>query len=240
MILGLLGKNISYSFSKNYFTEKFKLLGLKDFSYKIFDIPSKNDISKLFNTPDLLGFNVTIPYKKDILDFLDELSPEAEKIGAVNTVKIKGKKRIGYNTDAIGFKNSLIPLLKPHHQSALILGNGGASQAVAYILHHLALPYTIISRNGTHTYSSLTQEIITSNNLIINTTPVGTYPNIDDCPPVPAHFFTPQHLIYDLIYNPEETKLLQLGKKAGSQTKNGLEMLHLQADHAWNIWYENK
>ncbi|CVK17020.1 MAG: shikimate dehydrogenase [Apibacter sp.] len=240
MVLGLLGKNISYSFSKNYFNEKFDLLGLKDYSYKIFDITSKNDISEIFNMPDLLGFNVTIPFKKDIIDFLDELSPEAEKIGAVNTVKIDGTKRIGYNTDAIGFKNSLVPLLKPHHQSALILGNGGAFRAVAYILQQLSIPYMVISRNGMNTYSSLNQEIISSHNLIINTTPVGTFPNINDCPPIPVHFFKPQHLIYDLIYNPEETKLLKLGKKAGSQTKNGLEMLHLQADFAWNIWYENQ
>jgi shikimate dehydrogenase len=240
MVLGLLGKNISYSFSKNYFNEKFDLFGLKDYSYKIFDIPSKNDISKLFNIPNLLGFNVTIPYKKDIIDFLDELSPEAEKIGAVNTVKMEGTKRIGYNTDAIGFKNSLVPILKPHHQSALILGNGGASRAVAYILQQLSIPYMVISRNGINTYSSLNQEIISSHNLIINTTPVGTFPNIEDCPPIPVHFFTTRHLIYDLIYNPEETKLILLGKKAGSQTKNGLEMLHLQADFAWNIWYKNK
>jgi len=236
MILGLLGKNISYSFSQNYFTNKFKLLGLTNYDYKIFDVSSKDHILELFNIPDLLGFNVTIPYKQDIIDFLDELSPEAEKIGAVNTVKIVEKKRIGYNTDAVGFKNSLVPILKPHHRSALILGGGGASKAVAYVLNQLSIPFSIISRSGTTTYSNLTQDTLTSNHLIVNATPVGTFPNINDFPPIPVEFLTSQHLIYDLIYNPKETKLLQLGKKVGAQTKNGLEMLHLQADSAWEIW----
>ncbi len=236
MNLGLLGKNISYSFSKSYFSQKFETLGLTNYSYEIFDIQDKKEISKLFEKPDLAGFNITIPYKQDIITYLDELSPEAEKIGAVNTVKIFQGKRKGFNTDAIGFKNSLIPLLENHHTSALILGSGGASKAVAYTLEQLHIPYILISRSTEDNYSSLSQKRVLGHLLVINTTPVGTFPNINDAPPFPVEFLTPKHLVYDLIYNPEETRLLQLAKEKGAKTKNGLEMLQLQAEAAWDIW----
>ncbi|TWP24804.1 shikimate dehydrogenase [Apibacter muscae] len=236
MKLGLLGKNISYSFSQKYFNDKFKVLGLKDYSYEIFDIQDKDSLEQLFTIPKLNGFNVTIPYKQDIVEYLDELSPEAHKIGAVNTVLIAQGKKIGFNTDAIGFKNSLSPLLEPHHHSALILGSGGASKAVSYVLNQLGIKSKIISRNGENNYFKLNENMVFSHPLIINTTPLGTFPNIDHIPSFPTEFLTPNHLVYDLIYNPEETKLLQLAKEKGAKTKNGLEMLHLQAEAAWDIW----
>ncbi|MGM5630251.1 shikimate dehydrogenase [Apibacter raozihei] len=236
MNLGLLGKNISYSFSQNYFSQKFKTLGLDGYTYQIFDIQDKKDIPTLFEMEELNGFNITIPYKQEIIKYLDELSPEAEKIGAVNTVKISGNKKTGYNTDAVGFKNSLIPLLKPHHTSALILGSGGASKAVAYVLNSLQIDYLVVSRTGNTNYDLLDQKILDNHPLIINTTPVGTFPNIEHMPSVPFEHFTPEHLVYDLIYNPEETRLLTAARNKGAQIKNGLEMLHLQAEAAWDIW----
>ncbi|MDR1876788.1 MAG: shikimate dehydrogenase, partial [Flavobacteriaceae bacterium] len=167
MTFGLLGRNISYSFSRNYFTQKFKALGLTHCSYEVFDIPDKEKIPELFENPDLKGFNITIPYKQDIIEFLDELSPEAAKIGAVNTVKIFRRKRKGFNTDAIGFKESLLPLLEPHHTSALVLGSGGASKAVTYVLDQLNIPYVGISRSGESNYASLTPEVVSSHLLLI-------------------------------------------------------------------------
>lgn len=236
MKLGILGKNISYSFSQSYFTEKFKKLGLTDYSYSVFDIADKNDIVSLFNIPGLKGFNVTIPYKQDIMSFLDEISPETEKIGAVNTVKIADGKRTGFNTDALGFKNSLVPLLESQHTSALVLGSGGASKAVGFVLKELGIDYHIISRTGSKNYNFLSPDIISEHLLIVNTTPVGTYPDIGKYPSFPVEHLTDKHLVYDLIYNPEETKFLKLAKEKGAKTKNGLEMLHLQAEAAWDIW----
>ncbi|MDR2121548.1 MAG: shikimate dehydrogenase [Flavobacteriaceae bacterium] len=236
MNFGLVGKNISYSFSQKYFTQKFISLGLSNYSYEVFDIQNTNELPDLFKLPNLAGFNVTIPYKQDIMGLLDELSPEAEKIGAVNTVKIHNGKKKGFNTDATGFKDSLLPLLETQHTSALVLGSGGASKAVTYILEQLGIRYTVISRKGENSYDSLNREIVSSNFLLINTTPVGTFPKVEDSPPFPLEFITSQHLVYDLIYNPEETKFLRLAKERGAKTKNGLEMLHLQAEAAWNIW----
>ncbi|PQL94800.1 shikimate dehydrogenase family protein [Apibacter adventoris] len=236
MKLGILGRNISYSFSQSYFTDKFNNMGLANYSYSVFDIADKKDIISLFDIPDLKGFNVTIPYKQDIIPFLDNLSSEAEKIGAVNTVKISNGKKVGFNTDALGFKNSLLPLLKPYHTSSLVLGSGGASKAVGFVLKSLGIEYHIISRTGEKDYNFLTQNTISENLLIVNTTPVGTFPNLDKHPPFPIEFLTHKHLVYDLIYNPEETKLLKLAKEKGAKTKNGLEMLHLQAEAAWDIW----
>ncbi|MDR3273104.1 MAG: shikimate dehydrogenase [Flavobacteriaceae bacterium] len=236
---GLLGKNISYSFSQHYFTQKFKDLGLTDYTYEVFDIQEKKDIPKIFDIPDLQGFNVTIPYKQEIISHLDELSAEAEKIGAVNTVKINGMKRKGCNTDAVGFKNSLLPMLEKQHISALVLGSGGASKAVSYVLTELDIPHTIISRSGANNYQSINQEIVERNLLIVNTTPVGTFPNVNCCPPFPTEFLTSRHLVYDLIYNPEETQLLRLAREKGAKIQNGRQMLHLQAEAAWNIWQNN-
>lgn len=236
--LGLLGKNISYSFSKKYFAEKFKALDLPNYSYDVFDIQDKKEIKELFSTEDLVGFNITIPYKQEIIPYLDELSAEAKEIGAVNTVKISEGKRTGHNTDAYGFEESLLPLLNNEIKSALILGSGGASKAIVFVLKKLGIRFQIISRNSKNNYESLTQEKVQNNLLIVNTTPVGTFPDIEKYPNFPTDFLTSQHLVYDLIYNPEKTKLLKLAEEKGATIKNGLEMLCLQAEKAWDIWTE--
>ena len=236
--LGLIGKNIAYSFSEKYFTEKFHRQNLTDFSYQLFDLKDINEVETLFSNENLLGFNITIPYKQAIIPFLDALSPEAQKVGAVNTVKINEGKKIGYNTDVYGFEKSFVPMLRNHHQKALILGNGGASKAVTFVLDKLGIPYTKVTRNDDEflSYDNLDETIISSHQIIINCTPVGTFPQINAAPNLPYQFLTEAHYLYDLIYNPEETKFLQLGKEKGAQIKNGLEMLHLQAEKAWEIW----
>lgn len=236
--LGLIGKNIAYSFSEKYFTEKFHRQNLTDFYYQLFDLEDINEIETLFSNENLLGFNITIPYKQAIIPFLDALSTEAEKVGAVNTVKICEGKKIGYNTDVYGFEKSFVPMLRNHHQKALILGNGGASKAVTFVLDKLEIPYTKVTRNDDEflSYNNLDETIISSHQIIINCTPVGTFPQINAAPNLPYQFLTEAHYLYDLIYNPEETKFLQLGKQKGAQIKNGLEMLHLQAEKAWEIW----
>ncbi len=236
--LGLIGKNIAYSFSEKYFTEKFHRQNLTDFSYQLFDLKDINEVETLFSNENLLGFNITIPYKQAIIPFLDALSPEAQKVGAVNTVKINEGKKIGYNTDVYGFEKSFVPMLRNHHQKALILGNGGASKALTFVMDKLGIPYTKVTRNDDEflSYDNLDETIISSHQIIINCTPVGTFPQINAAPNLPYQFLTEAHYLYDLIYNPEETKFLQLGKEKGAQIKNGLEMLHLQAEKAWEIW----
>ncbi len=237
-VFGLIGKNISYSFSCNYFTEKFKALNL-DCEYVNFDIDSIEEFSILKNTTHLAGLNVTIPYKESIFSYLDSVSNKAKLIGAVNTIKItENGKFKGYNTDAYGFKNSLKPLLEEHHKHALILGTGGASKAIAYVLDKLNIEFKFVSRTKGKglLYSDLTEELLNTYTLIINCTPLGTYPNIDTCPDIPYEYLTDKHLLYDLVYNPELSLFLTKGHQQGSQTKNGLEMLELQAEKAWNIW----
>lgn len=236
---GLIGRNISYSFSKGYFADKFKNQNIVDTVYDVFDLQHIEEVKKVFEIPNLKGFNVTIPYKQEIIPYLDELSPEAKKIGAVNTVLIHNGKRIGYNTDCVGFQNSIQPLLQPHHQKALVLGFGGAAKAIIYVLDQLHLPYQIVSRekNETNiTYEELDQEILKEFQVIINCSPVGTFPNIDQAPQLPYQFITSKHLLYDLIYNPEVTLFLQKGLKNGAVIKNGYEMLVLQAEKSWEIW----
>lgn len=237
---GLLGKNISYSFSKSYFSEKFERENLQD-SYENFDIPSIELFQKLISEiTDLKGLSVTIPYKEAVIEFLDELDEDAEKIGAVNTIKVsKNKKLKGYNTDHFGFQKSLESFLPLQKKTALILGTGGASKAVAFALKNLDFEYKFVSRNvspETLNYSDLNKSIIEDHLLIINCTPLGTFPNIADFPHIPYQYLTQNHLLYDLIYNPAETKFLKDGKKQGAQTINGLEMLKIQAEKAWEIW----
>ncbi len=236
--LGLIGKNISYSFSEKYFNTKFKELGLSDYNYQIFDLDSIDEVNQLFENQDLIGFNITIPYKQAIIPFLDELSDEAEKIGAVNCVKILNGKKIGYNTDAFGFEESFKPLLKNHHKKALILGNGGATKAVEYILKKLRIDYHIVTRKDDEylNFEELNQSHLNEHSIIINCTPVGTFPNITVAPNLPYESINSTHYLYDLIYNPEETQFLQNGKQKQAQIKNGLEMLHQQAEKAWEIW----
>lgn len=235
---GLIGFPLSHSFSPKWFSEKFAAEGI-DATYKAFPLENIESINDLLANYPLKGLNVTIPYKTGVIDFLDELSPEVGTIGAVNCIDIRNGKRKGYNTDIIGFEQSLTPLLQPHHAKALVLGTGGAAKAVNYVLDKLGIERQSVSRNKTETtltYQDLTEEIISSHTLIINTTPLGMPPNEDDAPPIPYNHITEKHLLYDLIYNPEETKFLQLGKQQRATTKNGHEMLILQAEASWNIW----
>lgn len=232
---GLIGKNISYSFSRNYFANKFKSEGISNFQYINFDIDNLSELNNIFNH-DNYGFNVTIPYKEAIIPYLDSLDFHAENIGATNTIKIENGKKIGFNTDWIGFKKSIEPLLKPHHTKALILGTGGASKAVIYALDQLKIEYLIVSRNGEITYEDLSEEIVQNHTIIINCTPVGTFPNVDAAPEIPYNFITKNHLAYDLIYNPAETLFLKKCNEKGAVVKNGLEMLEIQAEESWRIW----
>lgn len=241
-VFGLLGKNISYSFSRGYFTEKFKKLQLSNFSYVNFDIQNCNEFPTIIaSEKNLRGMNVTIPYKQEIMLFLDEIDVIAKEIGAVNTIKVeKNGKLKGYNTDAVGFEKSIKPLLKPHHKAALILGTGGASKAVAYVLKKNNIFYQFVSRNPEAdkeiSYDNLSQQIIEKHTVIVNCSPLGTTPNIDKYPNIPYEFINQQHLLYDLIYNPAETLFLSKGKENGAVIKNGLEMLQLQAEESWRIW----
>ena len=236
---GLLGKNISYSFSQGYFTQKFKNLGLTDHSYENFDIQNIGELKNVLAQDNLKGLNVTIPYKQDIIPYLDELDAKAEKIGAVNTIQFTKNGLKGFNTDAYGFQKSLEPFLKPHHNNALILGTGGASKAVRFVLDELGIPNTYVSRSkkeGQYTYGELDKDIIKKNTLIINCTPLGTYPNVEDKPQIPYQHIGGSHLLYDLIYNPEKTTFLTLGEANGATICNGLKMLEQQAEKAWEIW----
>ncbi len=240
--LGLLGKNISYSFSKTYFKKKFEDENIDDTTYENFDIEHIDLFpSILKNTEGLKGLNVTIPYKEAVIPYLDKINKKAKEIGAVNTIKVTKKgKLVGYNTDYYGFKKSIEPLLRPHHKKALILGTGGASKAIAYSLRQLNIDYSYVSRTASEniefTYNTLTDLIIGQHQIIINCTPLGTFPNVNVSPDIPYKSITKQHILFDLIYNPEETKFLKQGKENEAMTINGLKMLKLQAEKAWSIW----
>lgn len=238
---GLIGKNISYSFSKTHFTAKFENEGLH-YSYENFDIDAISQFSCILKeNPNLLGLNVTIPYKQAIIPYLDELSDIAREIGAVNTVKRETSGIIkGYNTDYYGFEKSIQPHLKPHHNKALILGTGGASKAIAYALKNLNIPFDFVSREkkpqAKFVYEDLTVDIINSYPIIINCTPIGTHPNVNECPNIPYDGVTKNHLLYDLIYNPIQTKFLVCGEIKNATIINGFRMLELQAEKSWDIW----
>ncbi|KAA0126358.1 shikimate dehydrogenase [Chryseobacterium sp. SN22] len=234
--LGLIGKNISYSFSKKYFEDKFQKLMLKGYSYSIFDLPEVHEVETLLASPELLGFNVTIPYKEKIIDYLDELSNEAQKIGAVNCVRIENGKKTGYNTDAFGFEKTLMLHKKPHQRSALILGNGGAAKAVKYVLDKQGIPSLTVSRTTEINYENLDQETVAQHQIIVQCTPVGTFPNVEDCLDFPFDGLTGDHLIIDLIYNPNYTKFIINASEKGAKTVNGYYMLEQQAEKAWEIW----
>lgn len=243
---GLIGYPLSHSFSRDFFNEKFKSESI-DAEYLNFEIPSIDRLPEtLTANPDLRGFNVTIPYKEKIISYLDELSEEADHIGAVNVVKIsqrKGKTFLkGYNSDVIGFMRSIEPLLDSNRRRALVLGTGGASKAVTYALHRLGVDILMVSRNpkeGMISYNQLTPEIVNSHKIIINCTPVGMYPHSDECPQIPYQAVEFGHLLYDLVYNPDETLFLKQGKQQGAETKNGLEMLLLQAYASWDFWHND-
>lgn len=237
---GLIGKNIAYSFSRTYFKEKFASENI-DAVYKNFDLPDIVQFPNLLQeNPVIKGFNVTIPYKEAILPYLDEIDETAEEIGAVNTIKIeKDGKLIGYNTDYFGFTEALKPHLKPHHTKALILGTGGASKAVAFSLKNLGIEMVFVSRTKSSKnfiYSELTSEIMKQYALIINCTPLGTFPETEQFPPIPIQYLSSKHLIFDLIYNPSHTKLMKLALNQHAEVTNGLSMLEFQAEKAWEIW----
>ncbi len=237
---GLVGRNISYSFSQTYFSNKFSELGLDNHSYENFDLPSITGFIDLLKAhQDLKGLNVTIPYKEAVIPYLQSLDPKAREIGAVNTIRFRLEGPVGHNTDAYGFRMAIQPLLQKQHTKVLILGTGGASKAVAYVLGQLGLHYTMVSRTKRPqhlTYDDLDMEVFREYQVLVNCTPLGTYPTIDQKPGLPYHFITESHLMFDLIYNPPLTAFLQEGKKRGATISNGLRMLQLQAEKAWELW----
>tara|TARA_R110002033_G_scaffold28871_1_gene64764 strand:- start:24766 stop:25515 length:750 start_codon:yes stop_codon:yes gene_type:complete len=237
---GLIGKNIEYSFSRAYFTQKFKDLNIDNYSYENFDFQDIHELAAVLkNETDIRGFNVTIPYKEEVITFLSEIDRKAAAIGAVNTIKFTKKGLKGYNTDYYGFQQSIAPFLKKQHKKALILGTGGASKAVAFVFKELGIAYTFVSRkpkNEQLTYSDLNAKIIEEHMVIVNCTPLGTFPDIELKPDIPYSFIGKKHLLFDLIYNPEKTAFLLEGESRGATIKNGDKMLELQAEKAWEIW----
>ena len=242
-LYGLLGYPLVHSFSQNYFNQKFESENI-DAEYINFEIPDVGMLMEVVaENENLNRLNVTIPYKEQVIPFLDEIDPAASEVGAVNVIKfIRGKDGLrlkGYNSDIIGFTDSIKSLLKPHHQSALVLGTGGAAKAVSYSLRKLGLEVQLVSRRksaNTLVYEELTKNDLKNHKVIVNTTPLGMYPNVDTCPDIPYRYLTSQHLCYDLIYNPDETLFLKNSRLAGAQVKNGLEMLLLQAFASYSIW----
>lgn len=246
---GLVGYPLGHSFSRAFFTEKFAREGI-DAEYLNFELPDAGELRQLLAAhPDLRGLNVTIPHKQAVMPLLDGLSDDARAIGAVNVIKVLppdngsgGRPRlVGCNSDVIGFTNSLRPLLQPHHSHALVLGTGGASKAVVHALGSLGIEWRYVSRHaapGQLTYADITPALLADYMLIVNCTPLGMSPNVDACPDIPYEHLTSRHLLYDLVYNPEETLFLRRGRERGAATKNGLEMLHLQAVASWQMWHE--
>lgn len=240
---GLIGKNIDYSFSRTYFAEKFRTTGLADHFYDNYDLEDISAFKKVVTTTEgLKGLNVTIPYKEEVIEFLDELDPVARQIGAVNTIAINKGKLKGYNTDAFGFMSSLKAVLPTQVNKALVLGTGGASKAVLYALKSMGITPSLVSRRpgkDRYSYSDLTPEIMLDHQLIVNCTPLGTFPEISNKPPIPYEALTPDHFLYELIYNPEQTAFLKEGQKRGALGCNGYQMLVQQAEKAWEIWNSN-
>ena len=244
-LYGLIGFPIAHSFSAKYFEKKFAKEKITDAFYRLFPLPDISQLPELLiQHPDLEGFNITIPHKVAILPLIRNISKEAEGVGAINCVKVirnsSGITLHGFNTDVYGFRESLLPQLEPWHRKALVLGTGGASKAVSYVLTESGISYTLVSRTNKKDfrmhYSQLTEKEMSDNLLIINTTPLGTYPDIENCPDLPYQYLTDRHLLYDLVYNPEETLFLRKGKQAGAKTKSGIQMLELQAEKSWVIW----
>ena len=244
-VFGLLGKNISYSFSRGYFAKKFELLGLNKHEYKNFDIQDIAGFSSIIKDETCLkGINVTIPYKEEVMQYLDIIDDTAKAIGAVNTIKFTKRGNLkGYNTDVVGFENSISPYFKSHHKFALILGTGGASKAIAYALKKNKIQYKFVSRKPSGkeeiSYNDLTNEVLNKYHIIVNCTPIGTSPDVHVSPNIPYQFLSEKHLLFDLIYNPEISAFLAKGKQQGASIKNGFEMLEMQAEESWRIWNES-
>lgn len=242
---GIIGNPLGHSFSRGFFTEKFAREGI-DAQYLNFQIPEIKLLPEVLKeNPELRGLNVTLPYKREVIPFLDELSEEAREIGAVNVIRCtmdNGRWTMkGFNSDIIGFTESIKPLLKPHHKKALILGTGGASRAIRVGLNRLGLEWKYVSRTpheGMFTYNDITAETLKEYEVIVNCSPVGMYPKVDECPAIPYEYLTPDNLLFDLVYNPEITLFMKKGTLQGATVKNGLEMLHLQAIASWNFWNE--
>lgn len=233
---GLIGRNISYSFSKKYFEEKFENLELKNHSYDLIHIDEINQIEDIFAQPNFVGLNITIPYKEQIIPFLDELSEEAQEIGAVNCITLKNGKKTGYNTDVFGFEKTLLTQPNSLKNKVLILGNGGAAKAVKFVLNQHNIPFEVVSRKTEITFENLSKEMVNDHKIIIQCTPVGTFPNTDDCLDFPFEGLTSEHFVIDLIYNPPQTLLLKKASEKGAKTINGQLMLEQQAEKAWKIW----
>ncbi len=234
--LGLIGKNIAYSFSQKFFENKFRKLMLKDYSYTIFDVAEPEDIQAMLSAPGLLGCNVTIPYKEKIIPYLDALSDEAKEIGAVNCVRIENGKKTGYNTDAFGFEKTLLLHRRPHQESALILGDGGAAKAVRYVLDKLGISNITVSRKFEISFDTLDEETVRRHKIIVQCTPVGTFPHVEDCLEFPFQGLSGEHLVIDLIYNPDYTRFILQAAERYAKTVNGYYMLEQQAEKAWEIW----
>ena len=239
-LFGLLGKDIDYSFSRDYFSKKFTAENLQH-KYVNFDLENLSAFKSLLSRKDISGMNVTIPYKQEVIPFLDELDPVAKAIGAVNTIVFKDDKRLGFNTDHIGFQNTLLNHLKPHHNKALVLGTGGASKAVCYVLEQLKIQVLKVSRSegpDRKAYHQLSAKDYKEHSLLINCTPLGTHPNTDAYPPIDYKQINAEHLLYDLIYNPKVTAFMQMGKDKGATVLNGYQMLVEQAEAAWSLWMD--
>ena len=239
-VYGLIGYPLTHSFSKKYFTEKFQREGIHGCMYENFPLENIEQLKTLLTNPDLKGLNVTIPYKEQVIPFLYEMNEVVKATGACNCIKIENGQLTGFNTDVVGFEKSLKKFLQPHHTKALIFGTGGAAKAVEYVLQKRKIDYLFVSRKkGTaHTisYHDLKVDILQQHLLLINTTPLGMYPKVDDCPDIAYDYLTPQHHLYDLVYNPEKTLFLQKGEAKGATIQNGYEMLMLQAEESWRIW----
>ncbi len=236
----LIGKPLTHSFSKRYFTNKFEVEQIADCFYELYQLESISEFPDLLKAQtNLQGLNVTIPYKEAVIPFLDELSEEAKDIGAVNTISMENGMLKGHNTDVLGFRDSLFTWLNETPTGALILGTGGASKGIAYVLRQAEIPYLRVSRTlakGDITYGDLDRSLLSEYSLIINTTPLGTYPNVETAPDIPYNLLSKRNSLYDLVYNPEKTVFLNNGNARGCQVKNGLEMLVAQAEYAWGIW----
>lgn len=242
---GLIGKSLTHSFSRDYFKKKFKEENHQNLVYLNFELDDIDEFPKILeNHPELSGLNVTLPYKQSIINHLDEIDKNSRFIGAVNTIKISNKNNklflTGYNTDTFGFENTLIPLLRKSHKKALVLGTGGVSKAITFVLIKNGIPFLEVTRNPYKSrqikYDMIDEPLLNAYNIIINATPVGMFPNINEVVDIPYEFINHNHLLYDLVYNPEETQFLKQGKERGALTSNSLKMLYLQAEQSWKIW----